>query len=189
MAGENPVRKLTVMLAGIAVLAAGVTAVADDDDDHDHDRRRGRSAAVMPPDPVYVKECGSCHLAYPARLLPARSWQRLLGELNDHFGDNAELGPDERTAVGHYLVGNAADSSWNRSPKVMQSLRPEEIPLRVTETGYFKRKHREIPARAINANPGVVSLAQCQACHPRAEAGSYNEHDVAIPGIGRWERN
>lgn len=182
-----PVHKLIFVLTGITGLAFGMAALADDDDEHEHGRRHGRGSVAAVVDPVYAKECGSCHLAYPAQWLPARSWERMLGGLDDHFGDNAELGTDERRAVGNYLASNAADKQSGRSSKVMQSLGRDDMPLRITDTGYFKRKHREVPARAIRDNPRVKSLAQCQACHPRAEAGSYNEHEVAIPGIGRWE--
>ena len=41
--------------------------------------------------PVYKEECGSCHMAYPPGLLPARSWTKVMSGLDNHFGDNAEL--------------------------------------------------------------------------------------------------
>jgi hypothetical protein len=39
----------------------------------------------------YLKECAACHIAYPARALPAVSWQSLMGTLNKHFGNDASL--------------------------------------------------------------------------------------------------
>ena len=36
-------------------------------------------------------ECGSCHVAYPAQLLPATSWQRLMKGLDKHFGTDASV--------------------------------------------------------------------------------------------------
>ena len=41
--------------------------------------------------PAYVQECGSCHAAYPPGMLPARSWQRVMGGLDRHYGSDASL--------------------------------------------------------------------------------------------------
>ena len=41
--------------------------------------------------PTYVKECGSCHFPYQPAFLPARSWQKIMGSLKEHFGENAEV--------------------------------------------------------------------------------------------------
>ena len=38
-------------------------------------------------DPVVKEECGGCHLAFPPSMLPASSWRRMMGELENHFGD------------------------------------------------------------------------------------------------------
>ena len=53
-----------------------------------------RFAAATPVPPTYQQtECASCHLAYPAGLLPAASWQRLMNNLPRHFGTDASLDP------------------------------------------------------------------------------------------------
>ncbi|HPQ24397.1 MAG TPA: cytochrome C, partial [Gammaproteobacteria bacterium] len=52
----------------------------------------GEAPGVAPVDnPLYLQECGSCHFAYQPGLLPARSWNNLMGGLENHFGENAEL--------------------------------------------------------------------------------------------------
>ncbi|MCC6543576.1 MAG: hypothetical protein IT392_03630 [Nitrospirae bacterium] len=33
----------------------------------------------------------------------------------------------------------------------------------------------------------VKSLINCNACHTRAAAGSYDELEIKIPGFGRWD--
>ncbi|TAJ96488.1 MAG: hypothetical protein EPO39_20180 [Candidatus Manganitrophaceae bacterium] len=147
-----------------------------------------RSEAMPVANDLYTKECGACHLAYPPGLLPARSWKKLMGGLSDHFGDNAELAPEDQRAVTDFLVKNAADrSGQKRSAKVVRSLKDGEAPLRITEVPYIVRKHHEIPSRLIQGNPQVKSLSRCNACHTRAEAGSFSEHDVSIPGYGAWD--
>ncbi len=137
---------------------------------------------------LYQQECASCHMAYQPGLLPARSWRRLMGNLADHFGDNAELAAEDQTAITTFLETHAADdASEKRARKIAASLRAGDTPLRITDTPYIKSKHRELPARLVTGNPKVKSLAQCNACHTNAEQGSYSESQIDIPGYGNWE--
>lgn len=147
-----------------------------------------RSEIVPVVNDLYAKECGACHLAYPPGLLPARSWEKLMNGLSDHFGDNAELAPEDQNAITDYLVKNAADrSGQKRSAKVVRSLKNGETPIRITEVPYIVHKHHEVPSRMIQGNSQVKSLSRCNACHTRADAGAFNEHDVSIPGYGAWD--
>ena len=149
----------------------------------------GRGPDVAPvTNALYQRECASCHMAYPPGLLPARSWQRLMGSLADHFGDNAELPPEDQAAITTFLTANAADRApEKRARKIAASLRSGDAPLRITDTPYIKSKHDELPIRLVTGNPKVKSLAQCNACHTRAERGSFSESQIDIPGHGRWE--
>lgn len=172
-----------LLLGGMLALSSAVMA---DDESHS---RRGKGADVAPvSDARYAKECGSCHFAYPPGLLPARSWQKLMGNLADHFGENAELPQEDVVAITDYLVKNAADrSNYRRSVKISGSLSPAQTPVRITQVPYIASKHDEIPARLIAGNPKVKSLSQCTACHAKAEAGSFSEREINIPGYGRRE--
>lgn len=38
-----------------------------------------------------LQECASCDIAFPPSMLPAASWKRMMGELENHFGDDASL--------------------------------------------------------------------------------------------------
>jgi diheme cytochrome c len=138
---------------------------------------------------LYRNECASCHFAYQPGLLPARSWQKIMSGLDDHFGDNAELMPEDYTVILNYLTDNSADlSDYKRSRKINNSLAKDEAPLRITETPYFKRKHRELPLSRITNNPKIGTIGNCVACHRQAEKGSFNEHEIKIPSsIGWWE--
>ena len=51
----------------------------------------------------YTDACGSCHLVYQPGLLPARSWDRIMATLSDHFGDNAELDPAASSEIRRLL--------------------------------------------------------------------------------------
>lgn len=141
-------------------------------------------------DARYQKECGVCHFAYQPGLLPARSWQKLMGTLNAHFGDNAELNKEATVYIANYLEKNAADkSSYRRSIKIITALKAGETPLRISDMAYFKREHDEVPKRLVQGNSKVGSISNCTACHHKAETGSYSEDEIWIPGMARgWER-
>jgi len=174
----------TIMLLG-GMLAASMAVMADEDSWFRGGKKSGVASVA---DARYAKECGSCHMAYPPGLLPARSWQRIMGDLADHFGDNAELPREDVGAITGYLTKNAADRSrYRRSLKIAESLAGAEAPMRITQVPYIAGKHDEIPARLVAGNPKVRSLGNCVACHTRAEAGSFSEHEISIPGYGRWE--
>lgn len=136
---------------------------------------------------LYQEECGSCHFAYQPGLLPAASWWKLMDGLADHFGENAELDADTDKRLRGYLTANAADQvNRGRSPGIVNSLHGN-APLRITDTLYFRRQHSEIPLRMVKNNPEVGSFSRCDACHAGANAGSYDEDSVRIPGTGRWD--
>jgi len=183
---------LLISSAVLVLLGLGFQVAQSDDDDGEYEgkgrlfQRTPGVAAVQ--NKTYVAECASCHMAYPPGLLPARSWQKLMGELSNHFGDNAELDPATTAELTRYLVDNSADTSnYRRSKKIMRSLDSNSTPLRITELPYIQHKHDEIPQRLIKANKQVGSLSNCIACHRGAEQGSFSERDIRIPGYGRWD--
>jgi len=137
---------------------------------------------------LYATECSACHYAYQPGLLPARSWKKIMNNLENHFGENAELSKEDTQELTQYAIDNAADkSSHKRSIKINRSISKNEIPLRITEVGYIKRKHRELSKRHLVDNPDVKNLNRCEVCHTRINNGSFSEREINIPGYGRWE--
>ncbi len=186
----------TAALALLGTLGLGIQGAWSDDEDHSYGPEKwqhikARSTGVAPvTNALYADECGSCHFAYPAGLLPSLSWQKVMAGLADHFGDNAELDIQTQNKITEYLIDNAAETSdYRRSRAIMYSLKTTDkpSPLRITETPYFIREHREIPRRIINLPEVGGSLSQCTACHQNAGKGSFNEGEIVINGFGRWE--
>lgn len=177
----------TVIAAVIAL--AGSLAFSDDD------RKSEGRALFAGPDgiravdnPLYAAECGSCHFAYQPGLLPERSWQKLMSGLDDHFGENAELAPEVRKLITDYLIENAGERDGGKIARgILSTVDAQAVPERITETDYFIRKHDELPPRVWRDNPKVGSLSNCSACHTKADNGNFDEHQVLIPGYGRWE--
>lgn len=130
----------------------------------------------LTPQQKWEAECGSCHIAYPARFLTPETWQRLMDSLDQHFGDNASLDPATTREITEYLKRNAS-SGANRSAKSM----------RISDTAWFARTHREVSSRAWT-DPAIKSPANCTACHIEAIRGDWSERSVRMPrGLGGGE--
>jgi len=163
---------------------------SDDYSSHDGESRQPpQSPASLSPGTrmadaeAYREECGSCHLPYPAKFLPARSWERMMSGLDDHFGEDASLDERKRAELLAYL---SASSASNHT-RYLARLEYNAVPMRITELPYFVRKHDEVPERMVTGNPEVGSFSQCDSCHRDAARGKFNEHEVDIPGFGRWD--
>lgn len=185
-----------IIITVLLTLTLGLTAklaLSDDDHHEGYDRKwsnlfKSTSGVAPVQNKKYAAECSSCHMAYQPGLLPARSWKKMMSTLDNHFDENAELDTQTLTELTQYLVDNSADkSSYRRSQKIMRSLANDDVPLRITETPYIRRKHDEISQKMIKGNPKVGSLSNCLACHRSGDKGSFSEREINIPGYGRWE--
>ena len=120
--------------------------------------------------------CGECHMAFQPAFLPARSWNKIMDGLKDHFGDNAAMAPDKVARIRKVLVDGAGDAggSWGREGKTLRGLDASATPLRLTEMPRFTRKHDRIAAREWK-RPEVMTKSNCAACHQGAEKGYYED--------------
>lgn len=143
-------------LFALLMLASALPALADDD----------RLIRPAPANPVWERECGACHLAYPPGLLPAASWRRLMDGLERHFGTDASLDEAQAGDIGRFLQAHAG--------------RGRGAPPRITETAAFRHEHDEL-APAVWRRKSVGSRANCQSCHRDAATGRFAEHQLRIP--------
>jgi hypothetical protein len=188
-----------LMFASIGLWSSGMEPWEESEEERHSERHESgeheRSGWLTPREDVapaqnatYLSECGGCHFAYQPGLLPASAWERVMGSLGEHYGDDASL--DEQQAIGllRYLTANAADrAGLSRSRAFASGPAAGDMLPRITDTPYFRREHDEIPPRLVLNNEAVGSFSNCQACHRNAETGIYNEHQVVIPGVGRWD--
>ena len=123
--------------------------------------------------PKYEQECAACHIPYAPGLLPAASWQRLMGSLEHHFGTDASLDAASVQEIGQWLNQHAGTYKRVHEPP------PEN---RITRSAWFLRKHRadEVPPE-LWRHPAVRSAANCAACHTHAAQGRFNERDIRLP--------
>jgi mono/diheme cytochrome c family protein len=120
---------------------------------------------------AYTQECGACHTAYPPALLPARSWQRLMGGLDRHYGSDATLDTQTLAQLDAWLQQHAG--TYKRVA--------EEPPQdRITRSAWFERKHRKVDT-AVWRLASVKSAANCAACHGGADRGRFDDDELRLP--------
>lgn len=126
-------------------------------------------------------ECGSCHIAFHPSLLPSRSWRRIMREQAQHFG--ADLGLDAPTsaAILTFMSTNSADQKQTEAAfKIGRSIPPDSVPMRISDTPYFSKKHHNI-TDAQWKQPTVKSKANCGVCHLDAETGTFEDSAMHMP--------
>jgi len=113
--------------------------------------------SAPPPSPATqtANECSACHFAYPAGLLPAASWKKIMGNLENHFGEDASLDEKVRANIESYLVANAGRGNVDVN----------NPPLRITELTWFKQVHSEGEVLGLKQRLNVKSFVDCGACH------------------------
>ncbi len=122
-------------------------------------------------DPVVVKECGGCHMAYHPIFLPARSWQKMVGGLKDHFGENAELDEATTKHIAEYLTANAGDRGYFQG-WAAQGLSASDTPLRITEAPWWLRIHEKHNRDPVLQRAHAKARGDCSACHSGKKRGS-----------------
>ena len=136
---------------------------------------------ALPDNKTWRAECGSCHLAFHPTLLPARSWKAMMDRQNDHFGDTLGLDATTVAEILKFLQDNSAETGMTEAAhKINRSIPRDATPLRITETGYWIKKHLDVEDR-VWRNPKVGSKANCGACHLDAEQGTFEDAAMRLP--------
>ena len=119
----------------------------------------------------YDAECASCHMAFPPNLLGQKSWQNIMSSLDKHFGTDASLDPKAQAEITKWLVKNAA------TKQKYSAIAPEN---RITKSYWFISEHDEVKAE-VWKRVGVMSPANCLACHTDGASGAFSEKNIRIP--------
>jgi hypothetical protein len=153
--------------------APSLTAHADDDDNDDE--------IFTATDPLWKEECGGCHIAYPAALLPAESWRAIMAGLGDHFGTDASIDAAATASIAAFLERNAGGKARAGSnAKGRGTAASAAPPLRITETRWFLGEHDDIAPRIWNS-PDVQRGVNCEACHRQAANGDFSDRTRELP--------
>lgn len=158
--GKTMFKKIS--MAAIAVMFIASTPVFAEEN-------KDIGAVVM--DEITQKECGSCHLAFGPINLPARSWQRIISNLKNHFGENAELDDETRKHVEDYMMSRAMDSGLTKYGTIMsKKMGDRKTYIRLSDTPSWARHHDD---RHVTPEEWkkVKSKADCRACHKPGVGG------------------
>lgn len=176
----------------LSLLILGLTYVVADNsrynNDNSYEKRDKYKKMKLSNNQLYTDECGSCHMAYQAELLPRRSWDKMMNELENHFGVDATLNKDDELAIRLYLNTNNSDSKrvYGEIRELSDSIHRDSIPIAISSLPKFKDEHDEIPKKLI-VQKEVKQLSNCNACHLDAKDGLYKERNILIPNFGRWD--
>jgi mono/diheme cytochrome c family protein len=108
---------------------------------------------------LYLANCSSCHIALSPAVLPTSSWQKLLEELNQHYGK--QLPPIvsfDLIAIWEYLKAYSRPLIAN-----------EKTPYRVSASRYFKALHPRVEL------PRPTTMNSCITCHPGATKYNFRQ--------------
>lgn len=123
-------------------------------------------------------ECGDCHMIFPPQTLPQALWKKIIGNLSDHFGEDASgLEPAVLAEITAYHVNNASDVS---NVRAAQKWRSNAFITRIIDAPRFKAKHKGCDV--VWSHPEVKSPSNCLACHKTMETtGSTKENLSFLP--------
>ena len=106
---------------------------------------------------LYIKNCSNCHVPLPAEVLPTESWEQILENLTNHYGQSlSQISRIDTRLIWSYLQVNS------------RPLLPgEPTPQYVTNSRYLKALHPQVEL------PKPATHKSCLVCHPRAKELDY----------------
>ena len=122
----------------------------------------------------YIKECGSCHLAFSPSFLNREAWTKLMSNLGNHFGTDASLDKKDSDNILKYLNSNSSKYLNNPANEIA-----------ITKLQWFQKEHRKMTKKIIS-NAQIKTLSNCAACHTKAHDSNFDEDSISIPGVGIW---
>ena len=124
------------------------------------------------------ERCEKCHKTYPPFMLPKDSWVRLMGGLENHFGEKItehNITKADQKSIEAYLVANSAEhSSHKLAFNTLHSL-GELRPLSMRKVPYWREIHKNIPMPT-----DVKNGSNCFACHTNFEYGILDKAHIKL---------
>jgi len=161
------------LLLGFTAHSAQAQRYAGDRSNYDNN-----TAPIYELDSTYTEECGACHLLYAPSLLPVQSWEKILGSLDDHFKENAELDAGSRQHLLQYLTENALGRGKIPLLEGLSRGLPTQPALRITELPQFKREHASSVRQLGGEVLPVGFFSPCEDCHKQAASGIFDKERI-----------
>ncbi len=178
---QIPAHQLVASVILISVIAWGglsLNTYLAATDEHPYQPFKGPALAM---NELWNEECGACHLAFHPSLLPARSWQYLFEQQDNHFQEELMLDDETLNELLQYALNNSAEQKKTEAAwKINRAIGRDERPLQITAVSYWKDKHSAI-SDITWQQEAVQSKANCGACHYDAEQGTFQDAAMRIP--------
>jgi len=128
-------------------------------------------------DQTVISACGECHMVFPPETLSKGAWTKIIGDLSNHFGEDASMDAATAASVLSYHLKNSNDVTNVRASK---KWRTNPAVSRIIDAPRFLAKHRG--CEAAFAHELVKTKANCVACHANLQkTGSTKESLNFLP--------
>ncbi|MCW8929190.1 MAG: diheme cytochrome c [Gammaproteobacteria bacterium] len=168
---------ITQVIMILSIFIFSVNAYSDDDESGVfkrwiENRNTGVSEVKFK---QYDELCGSCHFSYQPGLLPGHSWEKIMSDPENHYGLKLNMRDVEVRTMRRYLLDNSAGHVNDEiSHNILRTLKFSHIPIRITQTPYFLKKH--------GSYKNNQNIGQCHLCHQDAQQGQYKTENIYIDG-------
>ena len=113
----------------------------------------------------------------PPTCLAKKSWEVMMSDVENRFGDDASIDDESNKNILAYLVKNSAEtssmeSSWN----FLNSIGDKDI-IAMSDTIFWKETHKDIDKKLYN-HKDIKNKANCKACHSDIEKGLIEDENI-----------
>ena len=100
-----------------------------------------------------------------------------MGDLENHFGDDASLNKDDEKFILDFLIQYSAEKSTKEASfKILKSQENKDI-IAISQTAFWKNEHKKIP-KEVFLHKNIKSKANCKACHSDIEKGLIEDDKI-----------
>lgn len=134
---------------------------------------------TLEPNDTYETECGDCHAPFHPSLLSSDSWNQMMQNLDQHFGEDATIGAKKVAEITAYLNQFGGDKWDTEAANRFRVVDPAN-PYQITATPYWIAKHKKV-------NPDLFKLkkvgvkSNCGGCHTDHYSGRFDDQKIKIP--------
>ncbi len=137
--------------------------------------------------PLLAKECGSCHIVYPAYLLPKRGWDIVMTTPHDHYGADLNTSEADLRTLQAYLVDRSSEHSMREAAvKLLKSVEKKKYVYSIIGTPYWREVHKGIDKKVFHRK-SVRSKYHCESCHTDIKQAMIEDDAIRLPGTTAME--
>lgn len=114
----------------------------------------------------FAHECAQCHTLYAPFMQTSDKHEKIMANLENHFGDDASIDDETNKQILEFLCQNSAENS--SSKWAIKFAKNDDIAI--TSSPFWQKAHENID-KEIFKREKIKSKANCSACHENIEKG------------------